>query len=106
MSLQHPTYWAILGKGVTVTPNVSKGLILIINYLYVQFVIRQCFCFPNSQWGVTTHDIPPQREDRKLDIWKILVFCLRSRNMPWKGDVNILFTQSVHAVNRINPSRV
>ena len=27
-----------------------------ISYLYVQTVTRQCFCFPNSQWGVTTHD--------------------------------------------------
>ena len=26
-------------------------------YLYVQTVTRQCFCFPNNQWGVTTHDI-------------------------------------------------
>ena len=25
-------------------------------YLYVQTVTRQCFCFPNSQWGVTAHD--------------------------------------------------
>ena len=23
-----------------------------ISYLYVQTVTRQCFCFPNSQWGV------------------------------------------------------
>ena len=27
-----------------------------ISYLYVQTVTRQCFCFPNSQWGVTAHD--------------------------------------------------
>ena len=26
-------------------------------YLYVQTIIHQCFCFPNSQWGVTAHDI-------------------------------------------------
>ena len=25
-------------------------------YLYVQTVTRQCFCFPNSQWGATAHD--------------------------------------------------
>ena len=25
-------------------------------YLYVQTVTRQCFCYPNSQWGVTAHD--------------------------------------------------
>ena len=25
-------------------------------YLYVQTITRQCFCFPNSQWGVTAHD--------------------------------------------------
>ena len=33
-----------------------------ISYLYVQTVTHQCFCFPNGQWGVTTHDIPPQRD--------------------------------------------
>ena len=27
-----------------------------ISYLYVQTVTRQCFCFPNSQWGVTAYD--------------------------------------------------
>ena len=43
-------------------------------YLYVQTVTRQCFCFPNSQWGVTAHDIPPQREDRKLDILENISF--------------------------------
>ena len=43
-------------------------------YLYVQIVTRQCFCFPNSQWGVTAHDIPPQREDRKLDILENISF--------------------------------
>ena len=45
-----------------------------ISYLYVQTVTRQCFCFPNIQWGVTAHDIPPQREDRKLDIWENISF--------------------------------
>ena len=45
-----------------------------ISYLYVQTVTRQCFCFPNSQWGVTAHDIPPQREDRKLDILENISF--------------------------------
>ena len=45
-----------------------------ISYLYVQTITRQCFCFPNSQWGVTTHDIPPQREDRKLDILENISF--------------------------------
>ena len=29
---------------------------MVISCLYVQTVTRQCFCFPNSQWGVTTHD--------------------------------------------------
>ena len=45
-----------------------------ISYLYVQTITRQCFCFPNSQWGVTTHDIPPQREDRKPDILENIGF--------------------------------
>ena len=43
-------------------------------YLYVQTITHQCFCFPNSQWGVTAHDIPPQREDRKLDILENISF--------------------------------
>ena len=44
-------------------------------YLYIQIITRQCFCFPNSQWGgVTAHDIPPQREDRKLDILENISF--------------------------------
>ena len=30
--------------------------------------------FLNSQWGVTAHDIPPQREDRKLDILENISF--------------------------------
>ena len=47
---------------------------MVISCLYVQTVTRQCFCFPNSQWGVTTHDIPPQREDRKLDISENIKF--------------------------------
>ena len=68
-------------------------------YMY-KFVTCQCFCFPNSQWGVTAHDIPPQREDRKLDILENISFLSANRNMPWKGDVNILFTQSVHAVQQ------
>ena len=29
---------------------------MVISCLYVQTVIRQCFCFPNSQWGATAHD--------------------------------------------------
>ena len=49
---------------------------MVISCLYVQTVTRQCFCFPNSQWGVTAHDIPPQRqrEDRKLDILENIKF--------------------------------
>ena len=34
-------------------------------YLYVQTVTRQCFCFPNSQWGVTTHDTGMWQESSK-----------------------------------------
>ena len=45
-----------------------------ISYLYVQTVTHQYFCFLNSQWGVTAHDIPPQREDRKLDILENISF--------------------------------
>ena len=45
-----------------------------ISYLYVQTVTRQCFCLPNSQWGATAHDIPPQREGRKLNILENISF--------------------------------
>ena len=34
--------------------NIGKWLYRV---FYVQTVTRQCFCFPNSQWGVTAHDI-------------------------------------------------
>ena len=47
---------------------------MVISCLYVQIVTRQCFCFPNSQWGVTTHDILPQRENRKSDILENIKF--------------------------------
>ena len=30
---------------------------MVISCLYVQTVTHQCFCFPNSQWGVTAYDI-------------------------------------------------
>ena len=53
---------------------MGKWLLMYISYLYVQTVTCQCFCFPNSQWGVTAHDIPPQREDRKLDILENISF--------------------------------
>ena len=54
-----------------------------ISYLYVQTVTRQCFCFPNGQWGATAHDIPPQREDRNLDILENVSFLsVQNRNMP------------------------
>ena len=43
-------------------------------YLYVQTITHQSFCFPNSQWGVTAHDIPQQRDDRKLDILENISF--------------------------------
>ena len=80
---------------------------MVISCLYVQTVIRQCFCFPNSQWGATAHDIPPQREDRKLDILENIKFCPRNRNMPWKREVNILYSHEVFTLSsRINQSWV
>ena len=71
-----------------------------ISYLYVQTITHQCFCFPNSQWGATAHDIPPQREDRKLDILENISFCLQNRNMPWKSNIHMLFIQSVLTVQQ------
>ena len=62
---------------------------MVISCLYVQTVTRQCFCFPNSQWGVTAHDIPPQREDRKLDILENIKFLSAKQNMPWKSEILI-----------------
>ena len=79
-----------------------------ISYLYVQTVTHQCFCFPNSQWGVTAHDIPPQREDRKLDILENISFLLHeTETCHGKAMSIILFTQSVRMLSsRINQSRV
>ena len=55
--------------------NIRKhGYQTYIFYLYIQIVTRQCFCFLNSQWGITAHDIPPQREERKLDILENISF--------------------------------
>ena len=62
---------------------------MVISCLYVQTVIRQCFCFPNSQWGATAHDIPPQREDRKLDILENIKFLSAKQKHAWKREVNI-----------------
>ena len=38
-------------------------------WLLIVYIVFICTNhYSNGQWGVTTHDIPPQREDRKLDI--------------------------------------
>ena len=51
--------------------------------------------------GVQLHMTSPHREKTENEIfWKILVFCPQNRNMPWKSNINILFTQSVHAVQQ------
>ena len=72
---------------------------MVISCLYVQTVTRQCFCFPNSQWGVTTHDIPPQREDRKLDILENIKFLsAKQKHAMEKRCRYFVFTLSVHAV--------
>ena len=41
---------------------------MVISCLYVQTVIRQCFCFPNSQWGATAHllDTPSGEKTHSL----------------------------------------
>ena len=55
--------------------NMGKRLLNIcILFIYTSRYSCQCFCFPNSQWGITPHDIPPQREDRKLDILENISF--------------------------------
>ena len=43
-------------------------------YLYVQTVTRQCFCFPNSQWGATAHDITvsPDSVDFLFFVWLVM----------------------------------
>ena len=74
---------------------------MVISCLYVQTVTRQCFCFPNSQWGATTHDIPPQREDRKLDILENIKFLsAKQKHAMEKHSQYFVFTQSVHAVQQ------
>ena len=44
---------AAYGVAFMVINNIGKWYI---SYLYVQTVTHQCYCFPNSQWGVTAHD--------------------------------------------------
>ena len=72
---------------------------MVISCLYVQTVTHQCFCFPNSQWGATAHDIPPQREDRKLDILENIKFLsAKQKHAMEKRSQYFVFTQSVHVV--------
>ena len=72
---------------------------MVILCLYVQTVTHQCFCFPNSQWDITAHDIPPQREDRKLDILENIKFLsAKQKHAMEKHSQSFLFTQSVHIV--------
>ena len=74
---------------------------MVISCLYVQTVIRQCFCFPNSQWGATAHDIPPQREDRKLDILENIKFLsAKQKHAMERRSQHFIFTRSVHAVQQ------
>ena len=74
---------------------------MVISCLYVQTVIRQCFCFPNSQWGATAHDIPPQREDRKLDILENIKFLsAKQKHAMETRSQHFIFTRSVHAVQQ------
>ena len=74
---------------------------MVISYLYVQTVIRQCFCFPNSQWGATAHDIPPQREDRKLDILENIKFLsAKQKHAMETRSRHFIFTRSVLAVQQ------
>ena len=76
-------------------------------YLYVQSITRQCFCFPNSQWGVTTHDIPPQREDRKLDILENISFLSAKQKHAMESRSHIHYLHKVFTLSsRINQSRV
>ena len=50
--------------------------------------------------GCNAHDIPPQREDRKLDILENISFLSVKQKHAMEGDVNILFTQSVRVVQQ------
>ena len=77
-----------------------------ISYLYVQTVTRQCFCFPNSQWGVTTHDIPPQREDRKLDILENISFLSVKQKHAMERQCQNYLHKDFTLSSRINQSRV
>ena len=83
---------------------------MVISCLYVQTVTHQCFCFPNSQWGVTAHDIPPQREDRKLDILENIKFLSAKQKHAMekaKFLFHRLYLYKVFSLSsRINQSRV
>ena len=48
----------------------------------------------NSQWGVTAHDISPQREDRKLDILKNISFLsVKQKHAMEKWSHHIIYTK-------------
>ena len=46
---------------------------MVISCLYVQTVIRQCFCFPNSQWGATAHDNSREIMEGHRVIFRVIV---------------------------------
>ena len=78
-----------------------------ISYLYVQTITLQCFCFPNSQWGVTAHDIPPQREDRKLDILENIKFLSVKQKHAMERRCQYFYSHKVFTLSsRINQSWV
>ena len=81
---------------------------MVISCLYVQTVTHQCFCFPDSQWHVTTHDIPPQREDRKLDILENIKFLsAKQKHAMEKAKSIFLYSHKVFMLSsRINQSWV
>ena len=74
-------------------------------YMY-KFVTHQCFCFPNSQWGVTAHDIPPQREDRKLDILENISFLSAKQKHAMERRCQYIIYTKCSLSSRINQSRV
>ena len=68
-------------------------------YIYKLLLINVSVSLIVSE--VLLHMTPPPKEKTENQIfWKILVFCPQNRNMPWKGKVIKLFTQSVHAVQQ------
>ena len=78
--------------------NIGKWLYHV--YMYKPLLVNVSVSLIVSG-GVTTHDIPPQREDRKLDILEnIKYLSTKQKHAMEKHSQYFVFTQSFHVVQQ------